>query len=116
MSEKENIGTYIPADTTDGACTEVFPYAFSAGAKEFPPYINPDEVLAAAIALFARVPGLAQHLLERGEREVGPSKVAPFFDYLFIASSSPAVGANYNVVGYRLRDMDEMYLVNRTTN
>jgi hypothetical protein len=72
------------------------------------PYIDPDEVLAGAIELFARVPGLLEKLLERSRLNVANNKPHSFFNDLFVGASRPAVGANYNVVGYRLRDMDEI--------
>lgn len=74
--------------------------------ETFPPYINPDEVLAMAIGLFAREPGLPQKLLKLAESYAGPNKVAPFFDYLFTPVSEPAEPeAKYRTVGYRLRDI-----------
>jgi hypothetical protein len=80
-------------------------------ADELKPYIEADEILTAAIELFAWIPGLPKHLLERAEGDKAANKVPSFFNYLFEGSSSPAIGANYNVVGYRLRDMDEWGLV-----
>ena len=39
------------------------------------PYIDPDELLVAAISLFAEIPGLPQKLLERAERDKSADKV-----------------------------------------
>jgi hypothetical protein len=75
------------------------------------PYIDPDEVLAAAIGLFTRVPGLLEKLLELARRDVADDKPHSFFNDLFVGASCPAVGANYNVVGYRLRNVDELRMM-----
>jgi hypothetical protein len=78
------------------------------------PYIDPDRVLAAVIPLFARVPGLLQKLLDNAAREVVADKAHPFFDDLFVAAPHPAVGANYYVVGYRLRNPNEWNFMDGT--
>lgn len=86
------------------------------GVGELAPSVDADELLGAVICLFARIPGLAKHLLERAERDVVGDQVAPFFDYLFVSSSSPAVGADYHVVGYRPRNANEIGLVDGAPN
>jgi hypothetical protein len=75
------------------------------------PYIDPDEVLAAVIPLFAREPGLIQKLLDKSGRHVLANKPHSFFDDLFVGASHPAIGASYDIVGYRLRNSNELDLV-----
>lgn len=72
------------------------------------PHVDPDELLSAVIELFARVPALPQKLLDLVERNIGPDQIPAFFHHIFVGSSHPAPGANYNVIGYRLRDVNEM--------
>jgi hypothetical protein len=91
-------------------------YPTAQHADELKPYVEADELLAAAIELFARIPGLPQQLLERAEREEAADEVAPFFNYLFEGASSPAVGAHYDVVCCRLRDTDERNLASGAVN
>ncbi len=79
------------------------------------PYIDPNEVLGAAILLFSGVPGLLEKLCDRARRDVIDNKPHTFFDDLFVGSSHPAVGANYNVVGYRLRNVHKLRFVDGTT-
>lgn len=74
---------------------------------EMKPLIDHDEVLAMVVPLFAREPSLAQKLLNLVERKALPDQVTAFFDYLFVISPSPALRTNYNVLRYRLRNMDE---------
>lgn len=73
------------------------------------PYIDPDEVLAVVIPLFARVPSLAKKLMDNAGGDIADDKAHSFFNDLFVGTSRPAVGANYNIVGYRLRDVDELH-------
>jgi hypothetical protein len=80
------------------------------------PYIDPEAILNAAVHLFARVPDLPKKLGERAERDKVANKVVSFFDCLFVGSSNPALGANYNVIGYRLRDMDEICPIDGASN
>jgi hypothetical protein len=84
--------------------------------RRLAPYIDLNDVLAAVIPLFARVPNLAQKLLELSKREVVGEKPHTFFDDLFVRTSGPAVGANYHVVGYRLRNPDQRDSVDGATD
>jgi hypothetical protein len=64
--------------------------------------------LVVLIPLFAEVPSLPQKHLKVAERQPIAHQARTFFDYLFARSSRPTVGAHYNIVDYRLRDMDEI--------
>jgi hypothetical protein len=68
------------------------------------------------VHLFARVPDLAQILVERSERDKAANKFSSFFNYIFVGSSAPALGANYNIPVYRIRNMDEICPVDGTLN
>ena len=79
----------------------------SAPFKELKPLIDHDELLAVIVPLFAREPSLAKKLLEMANRETASEKIPTFFDYLFVAAPRCTSGADYKVVGYRLRDENE---------
>lgn len=68
-----------------------------------PAYIDPDEVLAATVHLFAHKPMLPQKLIERARADKAANKPSSFFDYLFEGTSHPVVGVSYQTVGYQLR-------------
>lgn len=94
----------------------VLPYSIDDGAKELPPYVNPDKVIACLIESFARTPGLLHELLDLAARKEFADKISPFFHYLFVGSSRPALGADHEIVGYRLRDANERDFVDGTSD
>jgi hypothetical protein len=71
------------------------------------PYIDPDEILQAALPLLAGIPGLLEKLLEASRLDKRLNQPHSFFNDLFIGTSHPALGAHYHIVSYRLRNPDE---------
>jgi hypothetical protein len=49
--------------------------------------------------------------VELSRRDEANNEPHSFFNDLFVGATRPAVGANYNILGYRLRDMDEVCAV-----
>jgi hypothetical protein len=93
---------------------EIMTYSKADEIKEFPPYINPDDVLALAIDLFVREPGLPNKLLDLcGSHSLG-EKIPSLFHYLFVGTTHTALGTNDQIVSYRLRNPDERNHVNGT--
>ncbi len=71
------------------------------------PYIDPDDLLFTLADLFAGDPDLAQHVRDLGLAEHAKGKRFPFFNYLFIDASAPALGAKYGICCHRCRTAEE---------
>lgn len=71
------------------------------------PSIDHHELLLIVVPLFSREPGLANKLLALAEGKPLAEQISSFFDHLFVAASRNALRANYNIISYRLRDVNE---------
>jgi|SRR5580704_8999778 hypothetical protein len=78
------------------------------------PYIDPDELLLAVADLFARDTKLAEQIFDLGLTEHASGKRFPIFDYLFVDTGAPTLGAKYSVCGYRCRTPQEREVALRT--
>lgn len=87
-----------------------------AGQQSVAPYIDPNEVLVAAIRLFSRDPGLLNKLADLCGREEFRQEVPSLFHHLFVGASGPALGTDDVIVGYRSRDSDERHPMFRTSD
>lgn len=85
-------------------------------AARIQPYVDPEDVLLAAVDLFAARPDLLHQLSDSARRQKIREEAGSLFNYLFVGASHPALGANYNVVGYRLREVHQSALVDRTAD
>jgi hypothetical protein len=81
------------------------------GAKRLQPYIDPEDLLWAAVELFAARPSLAHELLDLRGRKVIGDEPSALLNYLFECPAEPALGADDNILRYRLRDAHHRNLV-----
>jgi hypothetical protein len=84
--------------------------------ESFRPFIDPDDVLRAAIVLFARKPDLIGKLAELIERERADGKAAALFHHLFIPADGPAFGTEGYLARFRVRTEEEMDVALRALN
>jgi hypothetical protein len=68
------------------------------------------------MSLFTPISGLSEELLELPYWDKANNKPLPFFDDLLVSTARSAVGAHYNVLGYRLWDVDKLFSMRRATD
>jgi hypothetical protein len=78
------------------------------------PYIDPDDLLFAVAGLILSDPKIAQDVVDLRSRENARGERFSVFDYLFVDTSAPALGAKYGVCGYRGSTPEERDAARRT--
>ena len=105
-----------PSGGGEGVTSSESPPIGFPGARELNPdypYLDADDLLFAAADLFASDPVLAKEVFDLGAGEHTRGKRFPFFHYLFIDASAPALGTKYTVCGYRCRTPEERQTARR---
>jgi hypothetical protein len=75
--------------------------------------VEADRFLYAVVCLFADRPDLPQKIISARARDEAAGKRSALFDYLFVAATCEAFGAEHDLAGYRIKRPEEIDLAIR---